>query len=604
MDRRIVVLAICCLVSLPLAFAQDQAPADKLVLEIPDSQWFEGLLERVTVSPDGNWALLNRVSESPGRRDIQLYSLKFGNLDHDTLILDLDRIDNAVFYGSRGALARLGERASEQGWFFPNSDSEALSSLPMDAIPVFAPDPDELAYYRTEAPSQAIFIKARGQFRDYELGGRILGMAFSPTGDFFYDLMLQPSGESSLVRINVNTGDGRIVAKHLDAPPQSSHIAISPDGRRIYLALASDSAPDNAARQQPQADRWLKIYELDPAAGTRRVVVESPGHDNTNPVIVGNNLYWTRTLYSSSVVVVPFAGGKAKEIAANGLVPMWSPDSKRLAYSFGGARLADWRLDYDDAVVALDDQANLAAPPVVIVSGNNEDDSPAWSPDGNWIAFHSRRSSRPVPVLDDPAGTDDIYLRHADDTHAPEIRLTDFGWNAGPAFWSPDGKKLLFTSWDRNGQPGVNKLYVVSMDLELGRALSVEALPLSPEVHNVDWAAWSPDGASIAIEANRGGDDRSLWTVHSDGSHGLKVLDYKCATQCGLDWSPDGKTIVYSALAADHEQLFIVPSFGGVSHQLTQDSGNLLHPRLSPDGKWIACTRILESKQIWRRPLP
>jgi len=28
-----------------------------------------------------------------------------------------------------------------------------------------------------------------------------------------------------------------------------------------------------------------------------------------------------------------------------------------------------------------------------------------------------------------------------------------------------------------------------------------------------------------------------------------------------------------------------------------------MHPRLSPDGRWIACTRIIQSKQIWRRPL-
>jgi tricorn protease-like protein len=36
---------------------------------------------------------------------------------------------------------------------------------------------------------------------------------------------------------------------------------------------------------------------------------------------------------------------------------------------------------------------------------------------------------------------------------------------------------------------------------------------------------------------------------------------------------------------------------------LTSDSANLLHPRVSPDGKWIACTRILQSKQILRRKL-
>lgn len=605
MNRRFAGIAFVALAALPLAFAQapEQDTPDTFVFELPGNQWYEGPLQRVTVSPDGNWALFHRGAGSPGHRDVQLFSMKTGKEDHFTLIYDLSRIDNAVFFG-RGDLARHGERASEQGWFVPKGDSEEVSALPSDAIPVFANNSRELAYYRSEAPSQAVFINARDQFRDYEVSGRVLAMAFSPEGDYFYDLLLEPSGESSVVRINVNTGSGRVVAKHLDAVTQPDRIAISPDGRKMYLALASDGPPNNEDRHKPDADRWLKIYELDLASGTRRAIVESLGQDNNDPAIVGNFLYWARTVYSQSVVLLPISGGKVKEIVSSGMVPMWSPDSHRIGYSFGDARLADWGLDLDDAVVAVDDQGNPASQPAVIVSGYHEDFPPAWSPDGAWIAFHSHRSPKPVPLYDDAASTDDIYLRKADDIHAPEIRLTDFGLETGPAYWSPDGKKLLFTSQDRNGQPGIDKLYVLTMDLELGRALRAQMLPLPHEIRSVDWAAWSPDGEKIAIEDNRGDDDRSLWTVHSDGSHAEKLLDYKCTTYCGLDWAPDGKTIVYSALAGEHPQLFIIPSFGGGARQLTQDSASLLHPRISPDGKWIACTRVVEFKQIWRRPLP
>jgi Tol biopolymer transport system component len=608
MNRRFVGVFFLGLAALPFAFAQSQgqtqnpAPGDTLVFELPGDQWYEGPLERVTVSPDGASALFYGGAGGPGHRDVRLFALKTAKEDHFTLIYDLDRIDNAVFYG-RSDLARLGERASEQGWFVPNGDSEKLSSLPLDAVPIFAANPDELAYYRSEAPSQAVFINARGQFRDYEVSGRVLAMTFSSDGDYFYDLLLQPSGESSIDRINVNTGDGRVLAKHLDAAPQPGRIAISPDGHKMYLALANDTAPNNEERHQPAADRWLKIYELDLTTGARRSIVESPDQDNNGPAIVGNYLYWTRTVYQQSVVVIPVGGGKAKEVVSDGMVPMWSPDSHRIGYSFGGARLADWGLDLDDAVIAVDDQANPVSQPLVIVSGYHEDFPPAWSPDGAWIAFHSHRSSKPVPLYDDPASTDDIYLRKADDIHAPEIRLTDFGLETGPAYWSPDGKKLLFTSQDRNGQPGIDKLYTLTMDLELGRALRAQVLPLPSEIRSVDWAAWSPDGEKIAIEDNRGDDARTLWTVHSDGTHAEKLIDYKCTTYCGLDWAPDGKTIVYSGLAGDHPQIFVIPYFGGGARQLTQDSAILLHPRISPDGKWIACTRIVESKQIWRRPL-
>ena len=189
------------------------------------------------------------------------------------------------------------------------------------------------------------------------------------------------------------------------------------------------------------------------------------------------------------------------------------------------------------------------------------------------------------------------------------MRLTDFGWETGPAYWSPDGRKLLFTSWQRGGQPGIDKLWVLSIEPETGKAFHAEMLPVSDEIHSAQYGAWSPDGQEIAIEDDRGGPsagkpNRALWVAHADGSHAEKILDFTGTTYDGLDWSHDGKSIIYSGLAGDRLQLFAVPRSGGAPRQLTHDSGNLLHPRVSPDGRWIACTRLVQSKQIWRRPLP
>jgi Tol biopolymer transport system component len=570
---------------------------DTLVLELPSNQWFEGPLERVTVSPDGRRAIVNRRGASRG---LQLYSLKTGEEDRFTLMADLNRVDNAVFCGPHG-IARVGERTVEDGWFLPHGEGVQLSSLPADAIPACGKGETELAYYRAGATDQEVFLDLRGRVRDYGVSGRITAMTFSPDGDSFYELLFLPSGESSLVRIDVNAGASKVIASRLDASPLAEHISISPDGRRAYLALASDERPNNEARHQPDAERWLKIYELDLATGARQKLVDTPGEDNNAPTVSGTNLYWTRTVYHDSIALVPSSGGEAKEIVSGGQLPMWSPDSKRIGYFFGGPRQADWGLNLDDAVVAVDEQGNRASQPTVIVAGYGEDFPPAWSPDSKWIAFHSHRSRKPVPQYGDAASTDDVYLRLADDVHAPEIRLTDFGWETGPAYWSPDGKKLLFSSWERGGQPGIDKLWVLTLNAETGRVLATEKLPLPAEIRNVSWAMWSPDGEEIAIEDNRGGEDRTLWTVHADGSHPEKVIDYNGTTYDGLDWMADGETIVYSALADGRLQLFAIPKIGGAPRQLTRDSGNLLHPKVSPDGRWIACTRLVQSKQIWRR---
>lgn len=575
--------------------------ADKLVLELPSNQWFEGPGERVRISPDGKWALINRGGSERG---LQLYSLKTGQEDRFTLVADLNRVDNAAFCGLHG-IARVGERTVEDGWFLPHDDGDnvVLSAIPADALPVCGKDETEVGYFRPSAADQEVFVSLNGRVRDYGVTGRVIGMGFSPDGDYFYDLLFEPSGQSSLVRINVNTGAAKAIVTHLDANPQGEYLTLSPDGRKMYLSLASDGAANNEARQQPDADRWLKIYELDLATGARRRIVDTPGEDNSAPVVVGNNLYWTRTVYHASIALLPATGGDAREIVTGGQLPMWSPDSKRISYFFGGMRLADWALNWDDAVVGIDDQGNIASQPSIIVAGYGEDFPPAWSPDGKWIAFHSHRSPSPVPEYGAGDSTDDIWLRRADDVHAPEMRLTDFGWETGPAYWSPDGTKLIFSSWDHAGQAGIDKLFVLTLQPDTERVVKVERLPLPSDLRSAQWGVWSPDGEEIAVEDDRGGEDRALWIMRADGSQPQKLLDYKGTTYDGLDWMPDGKRIVYSGLADGRLQIFAVSHIGGAPQLLSRDSGNLLHPKVSPDGKWIACTRLVQSKQIWRRPL-
>jgi sugar lactone lactonase YvrE len=601
-------LVLAAALSLPLLVAQSRAPADVLVFERPSNNWFEGPLTLVNVSPDGGSALFNRFG-----REVNLYSFATGREDRRTLQADLDHVQAAGFCGPN-SLARLGSRGTESGIFLKKGDNLVLSSLPADAIPACSPSGIEIAYYRVSAPNSLLIGTRNGEFRGYGVSGTITAMAFSPDDEDFYETVFQQDGETSLVRINVRTSKSTTIASHLDASPIPGGIALSPDGKHVYLALVGAAPPNNEARHKPDSDRWLRIYEIDLSTRARRLVVEAHGEDNTSSAVAGGNFYWVRTVIRDSVVAVPAEGGEAKEVVAGGEIPMWHPDGKQIGYTFGGWRLADWALDLDDAVVGVDADAHRTSGPFIIVSGYHEDFPPAWSPDGHWIAFHSHRSKTAVPEYSSLTSTDDIYLRLADDVHAPEMRLTDFGWETGPAYWSPDGRKLLFTSWQRGGQPGIDKLYVLSIEPETGKAFRAEILPLPDEIRSAQRGAWSPDGQEIAIEDDRGGPDRgnstsgepnrALWVVRADGSHAEKILDFVGTTYDGLDWSRDGKTLIYSALAADRLQLFAVPRAGGGPRQLTHDSGNLMHPRVSPDGRWIACTRLVQSKQIWRRPLP
>jgi Tol biopolymer transport system component len=595
MHRTLTVTTLLLVSAFPVSLTQNGG--DVLVFERPGKQWYEGALTHVSISADGKSAIF-----FDGLGSTELYSLATGRADPETLRGGLDKLGAADFCGPNGFL-RLGNQGIESGIFLPGHKSAELSKLPQDAIPVCSPDGQEIAFYKYTAPDHSVYVGTPDNYREYPLSGRVRAMTFSHGGQMFYELVSQPDGESVFASIEVSTGKTRTIASHLDASPVSAPISISPEGNHAYLALASGGVPNNEARHKPDADRWLKIYELDLGSGSRRLIVSSPGQDNSGPQIVNRTLYWTRTVMQDSIAVVPSRGGEAKEVIAGGEIPMWSPEGKRIGYTYGGWRLADWALNLDDAVVSVDENANRRSEPTVIVSGYHEDFPPAWSPDGKLIAYHSHRSAKPVPDYSSPGSTDDVYLRRADDIHAPEIRLTDFGWETGPAYWSPDGKKLLFNSCQRGGKRGIEKLFVITVDTQSGSALKTDTLTLAQEIRSPLWGAWSPDGQEIAIEDDRSGNQRTLWVVRADGSHPEHLLDYIGTTYDGLDWTHDGKAIVFAGLAGDRLQLFSEQRSGGKPIQLTHDSGNLIHPRVSPNGRWIACTRMIQSKQIWRRPL-
>jgi TolB protein len=67
--------------------------------------------------------------------------------------------------------------------------------------------------------------------------------------------------------------------------------------------------------------------------------------------------------------------------------------------------------------------------------------------------------------------------------------------------WSPDGKRILFSSW-RTGNP---EIYIAGYD---GSGLTQLTDNLSWDVH----AAWSPDGKRIAFDSDRMG-NFDIWVM-------------------------------------------------------------------------------------------
>jgi len=210
-------------------------------------------------------------------------------------------------------------------------------------------------------------------------------------------------------------------------------------------------------------------------------------------------------------------------------------------------------------------------------SGPANASSPAWSPDGKWLAFVSEREDE--KVAPDPAaqkkqgkGKPQIWLLPTDGGEAHQLTFMQHG--ASAPVWSPDGKSLLFSAqvgpedektaddkplpkvhvidhlWYR--LDGVGYIYERRSHLFLIDVAGGEPTQLT----DGDWddgdAAWSPDGMQIAFASDRH-EDRWRWPgadIYVLSLQEKQANQPRCLTDSTLGcsspaWSPDGQTIAF-----------------------------------------------------------
>lgn len=126
--------------------------------------------------------------------------------------------------------------------------------------------------------------------------------------------------------------------------------------------------------------------------------------------------------------------------------------------------------------------------------------SPSWSPDGKRIVFSSV----------DKSGSNDLYVWDKD--HERLARLTNDVYDDRDPAWAPRGNEIVFSS-DRtpSGERGVYNLFVY--DLNTG---DIRYLTYGSDSYYSP--RWSPDGASLLFTCNRGG-ARNIWMLKFDTLH-------------------------------------------------------------------------------------
>jgi serine/threonine protein kinase/WD40 repeat protein len=221
-----------------------------------------------------------------------------------------------------------------------------------------------------------------------------------------------------------------------------------------------------------------------------------------------------------------------------------------------------------------------------------DDDEPAFSPDGEKIAFRSSREGGGLFMM----GRTGEAIR----------RLTSMGFNPS---WSPDGAKIVFSTENMQLTPlnweGTSELWIVDVATEEMKRLNTEDA-LQP--------SWSPHNLRIAFAARLANPDKGdaasasqmlIWTIPVDDGTPTPVTSGTATDWCPK-WSPDGRYLYFASDRGGSPNLWRVPideesgKPTGEPEAIVTPATWLAHPAISADGKHIAYCNVLETQNIQR----
>jgi dipeptidyl aminopeptidase/acylaminoacyl peptidase len=200
--------------------------------------------------------------------------------------------------------------------------------------------------------------------------------------------------------------------------------------------------------------------------------------------------------------------------------PRWAPDASQLAClrdRGGNERFDIWLVDRDG-----EKERNLTNEPDVM----HRDIT--WSPDGSHIAYVANADGKgfAIHVVDVATGT--------------KRALTEGKFDDALPRWSPDGKRILFSS-RRDSVRTNSDLYVISVDG--GTATKLETRDVDGESLEGDW---SDDGSRIAFATNiRRRYEVAVATLEDDRVTRVEPLTKSIYDETSPAWRPDGRAVLY-----------------------------------------------------------
>jgi len=196
--------------------------------------------------------------------------------------------------------------------------------------------------------------------------------------------------------------------------------------------------------------------------------------------------------------------------------------------------------------------------------------SPAWSPDGNAIAY----------IAMDRSNFNQIFTIKTDGTGLRQVtNVPNKKWGVS---WQKDG--IFFFSFDERG---IESIFVIQPDGSEIKKLLKESFRQGrapwatlPEVGGI---SLNPVNKKVLFTSYGELGLEKIFQVNLDGT-GKKMVINDSARQWSPSWSPDGNSFVFISYSENKEQLFTSRADGSEVKQITSDNIKKSDPNWGPDG--------------------
>jgi|WetSurMetagenome_2_1015567.scaffolds.fasta_scaffold00183_2 tricorn protease len=473
------------------------------------------------------------------------------------LLRNPDVSDKEIVFSYAGDIWSVGRNGGE---------ARRLTSTPaIESVPHFSRDGQTIAFTSNCTGNNEVYIISA-------LGGEPKRITWHPGNDMELgwsadgkSLLISSDRSSAPIRLQqlfVQPVDGGMPVKL--PVPSASRASWSNDGTKLaYEDIRWQSEWKNYRGGQAQPIRVVSFPDLE------QIDVPGPSSVNTYPAFLNSNLYFLSdrdgifnifvfdlktkgvsqvTRYTDSDIKTMSAGGGILVYEKDGVIHTLNPESgedKTLSVTIHGDfpwAMKQWKdvskniawadLSPNGTRAVFEARGEIFTVPAekgdvrnLTNSSGAADRTPAWSPDGQKIAWFSDASGEYQLIISDQNGLVP--------PKAISIEKPTFFYNL---CWSPDSKKVAFTNAERD---------LLIVDVEKGTVQKADYdLMAVPERSLIP--VWSPDSRWIAYSKQLPNKYRAVMLYNTDGNKSYQITDglSDCVSPA---WDKGGKYLYFLA---------------------------------------------------------